>query len=341
MTDTGRTTGAAAVSMVRNECDIIELFVRINLRAVEHIFIIDHGSSDGTTEILSRLQAEGLPLTTSKLGDIHQTQAETLTRLMREVSASGRYQYVVPLDADEFLAPETGWRWASLESILGNDGYGLLPWRTFVPVSGDYFSADAPLYANFRQRSCEPVQYYKVVVPAALANKGRLEPGSHALMDTAPGVRPVEVPMDLQHVPVRSSPQMVQKAVLGSHTLSIKRNRLPMEGFHWDTMAANIRARDYQLDEAALLDYALKYAVEGEASDVAVTAMQDGTRVGLPTDTIAYRQLARIQPMAAFDAFMGRACAEINSLNNELDRLAAASRKTWLHRLGLGKHAAE
>jgi hypothetical protein len=334
----GPMTGAAAVSMVRNECDIIELFVRINLRTFEHVFIVDHGSSDGTAEILSRLQAEGLPLTTSTLGDIHQTQAETLTGLMREVAESGRYRYIVPLDADEFLTVPSGWNWASLAPVLGDQGYGLIPWKTFVPVSGDYFSAAAPLYLNFRQRSSEPVQYYKVVVPAEVATRGRLEPGSHALMDTSADVRPVKLDLDLLHVPVRSSAQMVQKAVLGSHTLSIKRNRLPLEGFHWDAMATDIRARNYQLDEATLLDYALRYGVDGEASEAHVKAMESGPRVGLSTDTIVHRDLARIQPMVAFDAFMGRACAEINALNAQVERLSAEMERSWLRRLGLWRH---
>lgn len=42
----------AAVSMVRNECDIIELFLKINLRHLDFILVIDHNSDDGTTEIL-------------------------------------------------------------------------------------------------------------------------------------------------------------------------------------------------------------------------------------------------------------------------------------------------
>lgn len=38
----------AAVSVVRNECDIIELFFRINSRVVDRFFVVDHGSTDRT-----------------------------------------------------------------------------------------------------------------------------------------------------------------------------------------------------------------------------------------------------------------------------------------------------
>lgn len=328
----GAAKGAAAVSMVRNECDIIELFVRINLRAFDHLYIVDHGSSDGTAAILARLREEGLPLTVTSLADIHQTQSETLTRLLREAAASGRYRYVMPLDADEFFVPPEGWRWPSLDATLGDLAYGLVPWKTFVPVASDYMGATAPLHDNFRLRSSEPVQYYKAVVPAALARVARLGPGSHELVDTPPGVRAVELPLPLFHVPVRSSEQLVQKAVLGSHTLSIKRNRLPGEGFHWDAMAADIRSRGYALDDAALLRHALAYGV-GPDDGGSVGVSDEPVRVGLPTDAIRHRDLARIEPIAAFDAFMSRACAEINGLNARLEEAARQPFRALFERL--------
>ena len=50
----------AGVSMVRNEADVIELWARYNLRALDSLHVIDHGSEDNTVVILQQLQAEGL-----------------------------------------------------------------------------------------------------------------------------------------------------------------------------------------------------------------------------------------------------------------------------------------
>ena len=50
------------VAMVRNEADIVEAFVRHNLTQVDALTVVDHGSTDGTSEILAALVAEGLPL---------------------------------------------------------------------------------------------------------------------------------------------------------------------------------------------------------------------------------------------------------------------------------------
>ena len=50
------------LSMVRNESDVIETFVRHNLTLLDELHIIDHNSSDNTREILTLLKEEGLPL---------------------------------------------------------------------------------------------------------------------------------------------------------------------------------------------------------------------------------------------------------------------------------------
>lgn len=310
---------AAAVSMVKNEGDIIELFVKINSRVFEHLYIVDHDSSDGTPAILEKLQDAGHPITVVHFKGIQQSQAQTLTRLVRDVAATGKYDFIVPLDADEFLTPPASWL-ESLADSLGRDRYGKMPWRTFVPVSGDYFGADAPLHANFRMRSHEPAQYHKIAIPNGLAKACVVEPGNHALA----GAAGVEVPFELLHVPVRSSDQLVQKAVIGSHTLSIKRDRLPNEGFHWDALAREVRARGYWFSDADLLRFGLEYAAG--AGDGAAHIGDDGRRVGLPTDAIEHKDLARGHTVAAFDAFLAKACAEINARQDEID---AAKRRRF------------
>ena len=55
----------AGIAIVRNECDIVEAFVRHNATALDRLYVIDNDSSDATPEILRRLAASGLPL---KLG---------------------------------------------------------------------------------------------------------------------------------------------------------------------------------------------------------------------------------------------------------------------------------
>ena len=51
-----------SITMVKNESDIIESFVRYNINIFNGMIILDNGSTDGTLKILKILESEGLPL---------------------------------------------------------------------------------------------------------------------------------------------------------------------------------------------------------------------------------------------------------------------------------------
>src|SRR3954464_12861551 len=104
-----------AVSVVKNESDIIEPFVRHTLAWVDHHLVFDHDSTDGTREILGALQREGLPVALFRddaPGQLQQARSNHLPRLA--VQAHGA-DWVLPLDADEIL---TGPDRPTLESAL-------------------------------------------------------------------------------------------------------------------------------------------------------------------------------------------------------------------------------
>src|ERR1700709_2012931 len=92
-----------AVSIVKNEADIIEAFVRHTHAWVDHHLIFDHDSTDGTRQILGVLKSEGLPIslfTDDALGNLQQFRSNYLTRIAVEDHGA---DWVLPLDADEIL----------------------------------------------------------------------------------------------------------------------------------------------------------------------------------------------------------------------------------------------
>ncbi|MEP6998210.1 MAG: glycosyltransferase family 2 protein, partial [Betaproteobacteria bacterium] len=70
--------------MVRNEADVIEAFVRHNLSVLDGLAIIDHGSLDGTGDILAKLQTENLPLRVERDDQPEFFQSARVTALARE-----------------------------------------------------------------------------------------------------------------------------------------------------------------------------------------------------------------------------------------------------------------
>jgi Glycosyl transferase family 2 len=211
------------VAMVRNEADIVEAFVRHNMTVVDALTIVDHGSVDGTSEILSALAAEGLALTVRSDPELAQRQPEVLTRVARTAFAQGA-DIVFPLDADEFLkVPDR----ALLERVLAQLPSGLnaaLSWQTYVPEH-EGCPPRRPLLAARRRLSVERHGLHKVVLTRAFADDpgAALGPGSHTVVPTATG--PVSMPLRLArlradvaalaHMPVRSAEQITRKITVG------------------------------------------------------------------------------------------------------------------------------
>ena len=95
------------LSMVRDEADIIESFVRHNLGYVDELHVIVQPSQDATRAILDALVREGLPLRVTDDDEGGFMQGRKLTALGRRLLRSAAADAVLVLDADEFVrAPD-------------------------------------------------------------------------------------------------------------------------------------------------------------------------------------------------------------------------------------------
>lgn len=92
----------AGISMVRNEADILEASIRHMLnQGVDFLLIADHGSTDGTQEIL---QSFGPLVEWTVNTDPQYRQVAWMNDLAAEAHARGA-DWIVPWDADEFWLP--------------------------------------------------------------------------------------------------------------------------------------------------------------------------------------------------------------------------------------------
>ena len=91
------------VAVVKNEADVIEASVRHNLALLDHLVVLEHGSTDSTGDILLKLKHEGLPLTLVDGSGVAFNQATMTTGLMRRALAMHHGDVGFALDADEFL----------------------------------------------------------------------------------------------------------------------------------------------------------------------------------------------------------------------------------------------
>jgi hypothetical protein len=157
------------ISMIRNDADIVEPFVRHTLRLLDHLFVIVHSPEGGTGEILKALQAEGLPMTLVFYGEPAFLQGEGLTWLAREAYAAIRPNYIFALDADEFIVPaDRGAIESALALLPAGAPAARIHLRTFVPTSEDGADEPNPLRRIRYRRRNEP-KIQKVVLTSAFA----------------------------------------------------------------------------------------------------------------------------------------------------------------------------
>lgn len=175
-----------AVTVVRDEADIIETTLRHTATQVDHIIAADNGSTDGTRAILDRLAHE-LPLTVVDDTDPAHNQGAKITRLALDAHNHGA-DWVLPFDADELwtgqgrtVAAELADLPAHIDTVYAHGydhvGHGLAPWRRADPqplpkvafrpgpdrtvaegnhdVSGGHAAAQALTFRHFQYRSLD------------------------------------------------------------------------------------------------------------------------------------------------------------------------------------------
>ncbi|MFO1281920.1 MAG: glycosyltransferase family 2 protein [Burkholderiales bacterium] len=184
------------VSMMRNEEDIVEAFVRHNLAILDGLLVVDHNSTDATSAILASLCAERLPLVVMRNDSPGYLQAEVTTTAARQVFARTPADFVFPLDADEFLkAPSRG----ALEAFLASlppGTHALLDWPTYAPpfdhLHNDTRRRVARLLRAARRIVNAPVSHGQGggrTVSPVRGHPGRLHPAGATTKCSSAGIR--------------------------------------------------------------------------------------------------------------------------------------------------------
>lgn len=260
------------LGMVKNEQDVIEPFVRHNLQFLDAIVLLDNGSVDATRQILAALSQETGRVAVADAPLFGYRQAEWMTRLLHAVQDAFFADYLVPLDADEFItAPDRAAFLGSLARIPPRE-VGVLSWRTLVPAPDDPDASADPPRTLRRCRTEERPQFCKSVLrlDGAGARGLALSQGNHDVLRDGARIPPVIdlAPVTMRHAPVRSQEQIVAKAVVGWLAYVAKdpdaRNR--DHGTQWRELFD--RVADGGLPTAAeLTRIAQGYAQSGEVRD--------------------------------------------------------------------------
>ena len=228
-----------SVSIVRNEADLIEVFVRYHLQIVDHMIIINHRSVDSTSKILDALIAEGLSISVLKNNSLRQPQGSALNMALKKAVNEFDADWVLPLDADEFICSNGGGNISEIISGFSGKTIINIPWRTYVPLASDNVDETNILNRVQHCRKNESNQTYKALVPKFLAKKrqGTLRFGSHHYKGKYfyIGKKFEDKNTDklfLAHFPIRDAEQVQVKAIMGWLSVLAKPDRGSVENFH-------------------------------------------------------------------------------------------------------------
>jgi hypothetical protein len=312
------------ISMIKDECDIIELFIRVNSKVIDRFYIINNGCCDSTIEILDLLKKEGFDIVIYNDFNVDYQQAMLTNRAIKSAYQKDKFDWAFILDADELIDVKR----KDLEQALAEVPPGMIPsmeWKTWVPKNVNYENYQAPLWGNFHPKVKETQPYDKVIFPGYMVNNHLVGEGNHMIYRFATPFdnTPVYIQkynlkdVPLNHFPVRSPIQILTKILIGSHKLSIKPNRLPTDGYHWDNVAEMIRRSNYQIDEALLKYIAHSYAVKYDKNTIIDESIDKTQRFGVQYDTFKYKELSMIKDIVRYDNFMRVLSNTIRGLNKK------------------------
>jgi Glycosyl transferase family 2 len=239
--------------LVRNEVDVIEANLEYHLaQGVDFVIVTDHGSEDGTSEILREYERMGVAQIIRDEEEGHH-QSNRVTH-MAEIARMGQgADWVIHNDADEFWWPLVGDLRDVFSSLPPQFGQIEARRRNFRPRA----DGEGPFYSRLVYREASSLKESKV------AHRPHPEvvvaPGNHSIRGVDLSAVPAGEVLEIFHFPMRSYEQFERKVVQIGHGYEQIPDRSPLVGGDQLALLELHRAgklRDYYdglvLDRAAL-----------------------------------------------------------------------------------------
>lgn len=224
------------ISMVKNEADIIETFVRYHQHIFDGMVILDNRSSDQTLNILNRLKEEGMPLIVIKDANAEYRPEQKFTELLYFAVRHFNPDMIFPLDADEFLIPSNPLKGPRmmLDRMADLNKIFYVKRITYVPHIKDRRKEPLILKRMIHARINDHTPD-KVAVTGEVAKQysPSLAVGNHKLLfpDQRPGNTEVLEGVLIAHYPIRSMEQLKSKIFVGWMNALSRYNKKPADSW--------------------------------------------------------------------------------------------------------------
>jgi SAM-dependent methyltransferase len=206
---------AVSLTMVKDEQDIIEPFLRTNRPYLDAMIVMDNGSTDATRRITMDCARElgGIFVIDSPSAEFRQDAQ--ISAALQSVQTALFADHVVLLDGDEFLCAMTppAFRQGLSEAIFGT--MTLHPLRDHLPDPAGPAGPDPLEAVRFTRREELDVVHKAILhLGGGCSADLRVAPGGHAAREGGRRLpEKLRADMPFVHVPIRSAAQLAGKAI--------------------------------------------------------------------------------------------------------------------------------
>lgn len=250
------------ISLIRDEIDIINLFLKHVDALFDEVFLLDHQSMDGTTEVLRQAVSQRPGWKYYHVDIKQKCQLQLMNSFIRKFKEDrDQFDYLFFLDCDEFFCVENR---KALEELLARNAddvgvYGF-QWINSFPKA---LNSSRPL--NKRARlfvSNEAGGWQKIAVDWHKVGSVDfcVKEGNHSAFHLDGQIYPTNVIGKLLHIPIRSRRQLSSKALMSYCSILVEANRDPGNSFQFRRYVERIA--NGQLEDVDLIRF-LCYYQEG------------------------------------------------------------------------------
>lgn len=241
------------LSMIKNEADIVETFVRYTMNYASKMVFIDNGCTDGSIEILKALIAEGFNIDIYNESQVFYEQYLIENKYIRKLAETEEFDYLIPLDVDEFLNCICDLK--ECLNNLPNNKIIRLKWKTYCMCNNEENGFFMSRITHIRGNEKKP--FTKVIIPYELLkqNKIYVTMGHHDIESISTIERLDVEDIYIAHFPVRSEAQIRLKIYQGilSQLMSSYHS---VVAFHWKKIFNELKA-----DKFDIVRYSCNYAL--------------------------------------------------------------------------------
>lgn len=148
--------GLACVTILKDEAPYLDEWITFHrLMGVDHFYIYDNGSTDGTLDVLAKYQKQGIVTVIPWRNFSQVLHPQKAANAHAIANFCSPYRWVAFFDVDEFLFSPTSDTLTAALSKIGDEMCVSIPWQNFGP-NGHKTKPDGLVIENYTEKAAFP-----------------------------------------------------------------------------------------------------------------------------------------------------------------------------------------